>query len=251
MGRCRADGAVGAARTAPGTSHGLRMRDVCKKEAPGGVNTVVRRPPGCWAWTASRSSPPRWWGRVAAHHPDHGHRGRLHRLRGAGRAPRPPHGPGSRPAQWRPPGGGVHRMGWGRPGRSWPTGNPIGTMRQRRDLLQVLGADLVAHPRPLGPNPSSILRHAPACPSRLPCQPRRRPQPPVRMACCSSTNPSPAASPAVKTGWVATAGMPVRTAPRSPARRIGEAATEPSSYCYCPLPALRPSCPGRGSCRPG
>jgi hypothetical protein len=33
------------------------------------------------------------------------------------------------------------------------------------------------------------------------------------------------------------------------ARQIGEAANETSSYC--PLPALRPSCPGGGSCRPG
>jgi hypothetical protein len=40
----------------------------------------------------------------------------------------------------------------------------------------------------------------------------------------------------------------VRTARRSPARQVGQAATETSSYC--PLPALRPSCPG-GSCRPG
>jgi hypothetical protein len=31
-----AEGGVGAVRTAPGTSHSLRMRDVCKKEAPGG-----------------------------------------------------------------------------------------------------------------------------------------------------------------------------------------------------------------------
>ncbi len=32
------------------------MSDVCKTGGPRWVNTVVRRPPGCWAWTASRSS---------------------------------------------------------------------------------------------------------------------------------------------------------------------------------------------------
>jgi hypothetical protein len=41
----------------------------------------------------------------------------------------------------------------------------------------------------------------------------------------------------------------VRTARRRPARQVGEPATE--TYSYCPLPALRPSCPGGGSCRPG
>jgi hypothetical protein len=40
----------------------------------------------------------------------------------------------------------------------------------------------------------------------------------------------------------------VRTARRSPARQVGEPATETSSYR--PLPALRPSWPGGGSCRP-
>lgn len=34
-----------------------------------------------------------------------------------------------------------------------------------------------------------------------------------------------------------------------PGRQVGEAAKETSSYC--PPPALRPSCPGGGSCRPG
>ena len=34
-----------------------------------------------------------------------------------------------------------------------------------------------------------------------------------------------------------------------PAREVSEAATLPSSYY--PMPALRPSCPGGGSCRPG
>jgi hypothetical protein len=41
----------------------------------------------------------------------------------------------------------------------------------------------------------------------------------------------------------------VRPARRSPARQVGEPATEASSYR--PLPALRPSWPGGGSCRPG
>jgi hypothetical protein len=41
----------------------------------------------------------------------------------------------------------------------------------------------------------------------------------------------------------------VRTAPRSLARERRRAATETSSYR--PLPALRPSWPGGGSCRPG
>jgi len=41
----------------------------------------------------------------------------------------------------------------------------------------------------------------------------------------------------------------VRTACRSPARQVGEPAKETS--IYCPAPALRPSCPGGGSCRPG
>jgi hypothetical protein len=40
----------------------------------------------------------------------------------------------------------------------------------------------------------------------------------------------------------------VGTARRSPARQVGEPATETSSYR--PLPALRPSWPGGGSCRP-
>jgi hypothetical protein len=39
------------------------------------------------------------------------------------------------------------------------------------------------------------------------------------------------------------------TARRSPAGQAAQAATETSSYC--PLPALRPSWPGGGSCRPG
>jgi hypothetical protein len=41
----------------------------------------------------------------------------------------------------------------------------------------------------------------------------------------------------------------VRTARRSPAGQVGEPATETSSYR--PLPALRPSWSGGGSCRPG
>ena len=41
----------------------------------------------------------------------------------------------------------------------------------------------------------------------------------------------------------------VRMACRSPARQVGEPAKETS--IYCPVPALRPSCPGGGYCRPG
>jgi hypothetical protein len=51
-------------------------------------------------------------------------------------------------------------------------------------------------------------------------------------------------------GWrPAAAAKLVRTPRRSPARPVGEPATETSSYR--PLPALRSSWPGGGSCRPG
>jgi len=85
-----------------------------------------------------------------------------------------------------------------------------------------------------------------ACPSRLSSGRTSRSNLCGRMLPARPTGAGRA--PAVKAGGIATAGTPVGTARRSPARRIGEAATESSSYC--PLPALRPSCPGRGSCRP-
>jgi hypothetical protein len=55
-----AEGPVGS-QTAPGASHSLRMADVQQEGGPRWVTTVVRPPPGCSAWTASRSSRPSWW----------------------------------------------------------------------------------------------------------------------------------------------------------------------------------------------
>jgi excisionase family DNA binding protein len=65
---------------------------------------------------------------VAARRPDHGHRGRLQGPRGAGRAPRPAHGPGARPARWRLSGG----AGWRK--RIWRCREPacgVGTWTER------------------------------------------------------------------------------------------------------------------------
>jgi hypothetical protein len=70
--------------------------------------------------------------------------------------------------------------------------------------------------------------------------------------------PAPKATPPRSWPWskpkAATANSSARCSPTTrpeaclAGRRVGEAATETSSYC--PLPALRPSSPGGGSCRP-
>jgi hypothetical protein len=73
---------------------------------------------------------------------------------------------------------------------------------------------------------------------------------PHRMALVTASLPGSTTSLTTSPGMAAGSCCKlVRTAPRSPARDVGEPATETSSYR--PLPVLRPSWSGGGSCRPG
>jgi len=147
-------------------------------------------------------------------------------------------------------GGGVHRMRWADRGGPGRPEHPIRTMRQGRDLLHLLGTDLVPHARPLRPalgTSSQIPPHVHV--HRTFCRPGRRAAV-VRTACFLPTTRARPRPDRSRPGRpFQREGTRVRTARLGPARHAGEAATETSSYY--PLPALRPSCPGGRSCRPG
>jgi hypothetical protein len=145
-------------------------------------------------------------------------------------------------------GGGVHGMAGADRGGPGRPEHPSGRCAKDRTCSMCSAPTLYRMRGPFGSTPAASSDLPP-----MSIAPPVRPgvaQQLIWAAGCWSTNRSPAASLPSGQAWLHRDGGHAGSygAPQSgkAGRRGGN---ETSSYC--PLPALRPSCPGEGSCRPG